>query len=58
MRNWRDCPIVFEAQLESPVRDIEADLGSEWVAPFFDRYGVGQPDPGRIAFYRLLDGFF
>ncbi|WP_260433406.1 hypothetical protein [Burkholderia cepacia] len=49
---------MFEAQLESPVRDIEADLVSEWVAPFFDRYGVGQPDPGRIAFYRLLDEFF
>ncbi|MCA7897977.1 hypothetical protein LGM39_01260 [Burkholderia cepacia] len=49
---------VFEARLESPMRDIEADLVSEWGAPFFDRYGVGQPDPGRIAFYRLLDEFF
>ncbi|WP_334008729.1 hypothetical protein [Burkholderia cepacia] len=58
MRNWRDYPIVFEARLESPVRDIEADLGSKRVAPFFERYGIEQPGPGRIAFYWLLDEFF
>ena len=39
-------------------RDIEADLGSEWVAPFFARYGIGQPDPDRIVFYQRFDEFF
>jgi len=38
-------------------RSIERNLGKEWVAPFFQEYGV-VPDEQRIAFYCLLDEFF
>lgn len=36
---------------------IRHNLGGAWVAPFLSRYG-GAVDPGRLAFYRLLDEFF
>jgi aminoglycoside phosphotransferase len=36
---------------------IRHNLGARWVAPFLKRYGVAA-DPGRLGFYRLLDGFF
>lgn len=38
-------------------RSISNELGKEWVAPFFQDYGV-EPDEARIAFYALLDEFF
>ena len=36
---------------------IRHNLGEAWVAPFLSHYG-GTIDPGRLAFYRLLDEFF
>ncbi len=36
---------------------IRHNLGEAWVTPFLSRYG-GVVDPGRLAFYRLLDEFF
>src|SRR5262245_54744468 len=39
-------------------RSIRSNLGEDWVAAFFDAYGVPQPDECKLAFYRLLDEFF
>lgn len=38
-------------------RSIASNLGEQWVAPFFARYGT-VPDPAALAFYCLLDEFF
>lgn len=38
-------------------RSIASNLGDEWVAPFFEVYGVN-PDAERIRFYQLLDEFY
>ncbi len=38
-------------------RSIASNLGDEWVAPFFEAYGVN-PDAERIRFYQLLDEFY
>ncbi|QCI63582.1 APH(3')-II family aminoglycoside O-phosphotransferase [Phreatobacter stygius] len=37
---------------------ITYNLGAAWVAPFFGHYGLPEPDPARLAYYRLLDEFF
>jgi len=39
-------------------RDIASDYGDEWVRPFFQRFGLADPDPAKLRFYRLLDEFF
>lgn len=38
-------------------RSIEMNLGGQWLAPFYARYGL-EPDPARLEFYRLMDEFF
>ena len=39
-------------------RSISRNLGAAWVAPFFAAYGISSPDPGKLAFFQLLDEFF
>ncbi|PLS82534.1 MAG: APH(3') family aminoglycoside O-phosphotransferase [Chloroflexi bacterium] len=39
-------------------RSIRRNVGAEWVAPFFEAYGLESPDPAKLAFYQLLDEFF
>ncbi len=39
-------------------RDIAEELGTDFVKPFLDRYGVEKLKPERVQFYRLLDEFF
>lgn len=38
-------------------RSIVYNVGQEWVAPFFEAYGV-EPDQAKIEWYKLLDEFF
>jgi aminoglycoside 3'-phosphotransferase-2 len=53
------------AGLADPFRDlavvslsIEGTLGSQWVQPFFEAYGLAEIDNRKLTFYRLLDEFF
>jgi len=38
-------------------RSIRHVLGAQWVALFFDAYGV-TPDPAKVSFFQALDEFF
>ncbi len=37
---------------------ITYNLGTAWVAPFLQHYGLPDADAERLAYYRLLDEFF
>jgi aminoglycoside phosphotransferase len=39
-------------------RSLAFNFGPEWVQPFFDAYGLDEPDPAKIEFYQLLDEFY
>jgi aminoglycoside phosphotransferase len=39
-------------------RSIFFNFGETWVHPFFEAYGLADPDEPRLEFYRLLDELF
>lgn len=39
-------------------RSLTFNFGAEWVQPFFDAYGLDEPDLAKVEFYQLLDEFF
>jgi aminoglycoside 3'-phosphotransferase II len=39
-------------------RSLKRNFGSGWEPRFFSRYGLIDPDPLRMRFFRLLDEFF
>ena len=40
------------------LRSITCNIGSEWVQPFFEAYGLTHPNPEKLRFFTLLDEFF
>lgn len=40
------------------VRDLRDDFGTDEVTAFFAAYGLADPDPVRLEYYRLLDELF
>lgn len=39
-------------------RGLKRKFGADWVALFFQEYGLNQMDDDKIAYYQLLDEFF
>jgi aminoglycoside 3'-phosphotransferase-2 len=39
-------------------RTLDRNLGADWTGRFFTRYGLADPDPERLKYFRLLDEFF
>ena len=39
-------------------RTLDRNLGADWTGRFFARYGLANPDPARLRYFRLLDEFF
>lgn len=39
-------------------RSIAFNLGAQWVPPFFEAYGGGEVDAGKVEFFQILDEFF
>lgn len=40
------------------IRSITHNLGTEWVGPFLEAYGMPHPSEEKLSFFTLLDEFF
>lgn len=57
--DWGRAGIADRYQdLALAARSIEYNFGNKWVEPFFHAYGIDDPDPAKVKFYKLLDEFF
>ncbi|HEX2619173.1 MAG TPA: phosphotransferase, partial [Phototrophicaceae bacterium] len=59
--DWGRAGIADRYQdLALAARSIDYNFGVDWIAPFFEAYGISssEVDETKVIFYKLLDEFF